>query len=78
MKPNKSWVLHDDNLLLRQKTSELLLPVSKQDQELIDRMMAYIDACYEGNASKYDIRLGIALAGPQVGLMKKVIYIHFD
>jgi peptide deformylase len=78
MEPNKSWVLNDGNLLLRQKTSQLDLPVNNQDQILIDRMVSYIDACYDGSAAKYDLRVGIALAGPQVGLMKSVVYIHFN
>jgi peptide deformylase len=78
MEPNKSWVLNDDNLMLRQKTSLLNLPIDAKDQELINRMVAYIDACYDGSAVKYDIRIGIALAGPQVGLMKSVIYLHFN
>jgi peptide deformylase len=40
-------------------------------------MQSYVDACYNQQDEQYHIRGGIALAGPQVGLMKKVIYIHF-
>jgi peptide deformylase len=41
-------------------------------------MVMYIDASYENKAKQYDIRSGIGLAGPQVGLMYCVIYIHGD
>jgi peptide deformylase len=41
-------------------------------------MVAYVDACYAKKDKEYGIRPGIALAGPQVGLLKKVIYIHFN
>jgi peptide deformylase len=64
--------------MLRKKTVDLILPVSNDDQKLINRMISYIDACYNKETQKYKIRAGIALAGPQVGLLKKVIYLHFD
>jgi peptide deformylase len=78
MKPQQSWILKDDNPLLKKHTELLTFPINKHDQELIDHMVEYVDTCYEGKAKEYDIRSGIALAGPQVGLMKKVIYIHFN
>ena len=64
--------------VLHKVTADLTFPISTQDQELIDRMVTYIDACYQKQSKAYGIRAGIALAGPQVGLLKKVIYIHFD
>jgi peptide deformylase len=78
MIPKQSWLLKDTDPNLRNATVDLTFPVSEKDQELIDRMVSYIDACYSKNNKKYDIRAGIALAGPQVGLFKKVIYLHFD
>ncbi|GHU32667.1 peptide deformylase [Bacilli bacterium] len=78
MKPQQSWILKDDNPLLKKHTALLTFPIDKDDQLLIDHMVSYIDACYEGKAKEHGIRVGIALAGPQVGLMKKVIYIHFN
>jgi peptide deformylase len=78
MKPENSWLLKDSNPLLRKKAVELVLPITTDDKVLIDRMVTYIDACYEKKDKEYKIRSGIALAGPQVGLLKKVIYLHFN
>jgi peptide deformylase len=78
MKPDNSWLLKDTDSILRKETQDLLLPVKEQDQLLIDRMVTYIDACYDKKDKEYKIRSGIALAGPQVGLLKKVIYLHFN
>jgi peptide deformylase len=52
------------------------LPLSDKQKELIDRMINYIDACYDDQSKKFKIKPGMALAGPQVGLMYNVIYIH--
>jgi peptide deformylase len=78
MEPKQDWLLKDTNPSLRQVAMELTFPITDHDQNLIDRMVSYIDACYQKQDQKYNIRSGIALAAPQVGLLKKVIYIHFD
>jgi peptide deformylase len=78
MKPEQSWLLKDTDSNLRKPTTELVFPIPTDEQELIDRMIAYIDACYHQKHKEFDILPGIALAGPQVGLLKKVIYIHFS
>lgn len=74
--PEPSWIVKDDNKNLHQKAQPLEFPINADDQKLIDRMVSYIDACFERKAKQYNIRSGVALAGPQVGLNKKVIYIH--
>lgn len=53
------------------------MPLTKQQQELIDKMVAYIDASCCGKYNEFNIRPGIAIAGPQVGLMYRVIYVHW-
>lgn len=78
MEPLQSWILLDTNNLLRESCTDLSIPVSKEDKEYIDRMVCYIDACNNHEDEKFHIRGGIALAGPQVGLTKNVIYINFS
>jgi peptide deformylase len=78
MIPSDTWLLNDIDQKLRKKSADVILPINEKDQLLINRMVSYIDACYTKKAKEYKIREGIALAGPQVGLLKKVIYIHFD
>lgn len=76
IKPNKTWILSDDNALLHKKCQNIVLPLNKKQQELVNRMISYIDVCFEDKHEQYKIKSGIALAGPQVGLMYKIIYIH--
>lgn len=81
MTPNKNWILTDSNPILRTKCSELKFPLSfsKKEQELINRMKIYIDSSYEKKIDEQlDFTPGIAIAAPQVGLLKKIIYVNFD
>ncbi len=78
MEPKQSWILVDSDPLLRTCCEDLKLPISNSDQENINKMVSYIDACQEGKEKEYDIRAGIAVAAPQIGFMKNVIYINFD
>jgi len=41
-------------------------------------MVSYIDACYDNLDKKFNIRSGIAIAAPQIGLLEQIVYIHFD
>jgi peptide deformylase len=63
-------------MLLHQKCENVKLPLNNNQQALVNKMINYIDASYDGNPDKFKIRSGIALAGPQVGLMYRIIYVH--
>lgn len=77
LKPSSDWILEDSNKFLSKKCKEVTFPLDKNDLLLINRMVSYIDACYAEKDKEYDIRGGIAIAAPQVGCDKKIIYIHF-
>lgn len=78
VKPKASWILGDDCKILRSNTKPLVLPLSSQDQEYINKMINYIDACYNNEAEVFGIKEGMAVAANQVGYDKSVIYVHFD
>ncbi|MGL4948411.1 MAG: peptide deformylase [Mycoplasma sp.] len=77
LKPLKSWIYLDSDPLLKQK-SEHVAEITDNDEKIIHQMMAYVDASYDGTAEENGIRPGIAIAAPQMGLLKKIIYIHFE
>jgi len=54
------------------------LPLNQQEQEIVDRMVCYIDSSYDTKAKKYDVVPGIAVAAIQMGLKKKIIYANFE
>lgn len=75
--PSMDWILDDTNVALRTKCQPVVLPLDEKDQMLVDRMVAFIDACANGVSEKYKINEGIAIAAPQVGCNKCIIYTNF-
>lgn len=76
LEPSKEWIYLDSDPMLRQKCEEVTT-LDDNDILTISKMVTYIDACYEEKDRKYKIKAGIAVAAPQMGLLKKIIYIHF-
>ena len=74
----KNIILSDKDPMLRKHSTDLdVNNIKPEEQYLIDMMVKYIDACYNDEAEKYGIKPGIAVASNQVGLFKKVVYVHF-
>ncbi|MBP5256915.1 MAG: peptide deformylase [Mycoplasma sp.] len=74
----KNIVLDDKNPILRKHSLDLNVNnIQPNEKKLIDSMVKYIDISYNNEADKYSINPGIAIASNQVGLLKKVIYVHF-
>lgn len=76
--PTSKWILEDSNEFLSRKCKDVVFPLDKNDLDLVSRMVNYIDACFEGKEEQYQIKPGIALAAPQVGCDKRIIYVHFN
>ena len=76
--PNEDWILVDPNQFLFKKCSDVVFPLSNDDQILVNRMVSYIDACYYHLDKQYNITPGIAIAANQVGLDKKIIFVHYN
>jgi len=77
LQPTMEWIVFDDDPKLRLK-SENVLDINEIDYGYISKMKSYIDASYINEYEKYQIRPGIAIAAPQVGYHKRIIYINFD
>ena len=72
-------IVMDTNPKLRVNSTDFdINNITNNEKEVIDFMVSYIDACYYDLCEKYQISPGIAIAAPQAGLNKKVIYLHFD
>ena len=76
--PTMDWILDDTNVALRTKCKEVVFPLSQKDQEFVNKMIAYIDTCAKGLNEKYGLQGGIAIAAPQVGCDKQIIYTNFQ
>ena len=67
----KKDIITDDNPLLRQKSVDVTLPLSKEDEALLDEMMEYLENSQDDEKAKeLDIQPGVGLAAPQIGVLK--------
>lgn len=76
--PSMKWIVKDTEPKLREKCVDLKFPISNEEQQFVEKMRLYVDESYNDNSSKYDIRPGIGIAAPQVGLNKRLFYIHLE
>ena len=72
----KKDIILDSNPLLRQKSVDVALPLSQEDEKLLDEMMEYLENSQDEELSvKYDIQPGVGLAAPQLGILKKMFVV---
>lgn len=73
-------IIREGNLILRNKSIDVPLPLSKEHKELIEEMIDYIFNSIDDEISeKYKLRPAVGLAAPQIGILKKMIVIYaFD
>ena len=69
-------ILDEKDKTLRKISKEVTLPLSKEDKQTIDRIIKHLTYSqipkYE---EKYDLRPGMGLAFPQLGMLKRIIVI---
>lgn len=64
---------------LRQKAEQVVLPISKEDEDLALSMLEHIKQSQDEEFAKANnIRGGVGLAAPQVGVSKQIIVVYFD
>ncbi len=69
-------ILDDTHKVLRQISKEVKLPLSNEDKEIIDQIIKHLTySQIDKYADKYDLRPGMGLAFPQLGLLKRIIVI---
>ena len=69
-------ILDEKDPHLRAKNTEVTFPLSKEEKKLIHDMLEHLHLSQiESEAEKYDLRPGMGLAAPQVGLNKRFFVI---
>ena len=72
-------IIKEGNHILRTKCVDVELPLSKEDEDAINNMIEYLENSQDEELSKkYDLRPGVGLAAPQIGLNKKMLVILTD
>ncbi|MBO8155415.1 MAG: peptide deformylase [Bacillaceae bacterium] len=71
-------IVREGHPVLRQVAEEVSLPPSKEDIETLKEMLQFLkNSQDEEVAEKYNLRPGVGLAAPQIGLPKRMIAVHF-
>ncbi|HLQ74005.1 MAG TPA: peptide deformylase [Bacillota bacterium] len=72
-------VVRDGHPALRKKSTEVTIPLSAEDKELLEEMLTFVkNSQDEELAETYDLRSGVGIAAPQLGVNKRLVAIHFE
>lgn len=72
-------IVRDGHEALRNKSSEVPIPPSEEDIQLLNDMLDFIKNSQDDELrEKYNLRAGVGLAAPQLGINKKLIVVHFE
>ncbi|MFA6675917.1 MAG: peptide deformylase [Bacilli bacterium] len=75
----KIRIIKDDNPLMRERSKDVPLPLSKENKALLDAMLEYLKMSQnEEYAEKHHIRAGVGLAAVQVKRLEKMFVIYYE
>ncbi len=79
MKINMDTIITDENPLLRQKAKKVSLPLSQEDELLINDMIQYVrDSKDEILAEEQNLQPSVGLAAPQLGILKRIFVVSIE
>lgn len=78
MKINNDTIIKDNNKLIREKSKEVSLPLSIEDEKLMADMLKYVkDSIVPEIAKKENLRPAVGISAVQVGVLKRMTAISF-
>lgn len=70
---NNKTIIKDNNPLIRQRSNDVSLPLSKEDEELLMDMYNYVnESTIDEIAKEKDLRPAVGISAVQVGVLKKM------
>lgn len=70
---NDDTIIKDDNNLIRQRSANVSLPLSKEDKDTLLKMLKYVDdSTIEEIAQKENLRPAVGISAIQIGIPKKM------
>lgn len=70
-------ILKDGHPLLRTKAKPVQIPATEEEKNTLNQMLEFlINSQNPESAEKYQLRPGIGLAAPQIGVQKRMIAVH--
>lgn len=71
-------IVRDGHPALREKSEEVAIPPADEDVELLKKMTEFLKNSQDDEiAAKYNLRSGVGIAAPQLGINKRIIVIYF-
>lgn len=72
-------IIRDGHPSLRKKSSLVSTPPTKEDINTLNKMKDFlVNGQDDDIAEQYELRAGVGLAAPQLGINKQLIVLHFD
>ncbi|WP_067725750.1 peptide deformylase [Oceanobacillus damuensis] len=72
-------IVREGHPSLKNASAEVSLPISEEEKRLLEDMLEFLKNSQDDEtAAKYDLRAGVGLAAPQLGIEKRLIAIHFE
>lgn len=72
-------IVREGHPSLTKTAKEVDIPLNDKDKELLNDMITFLkNSQDEEVAEKYNLRAGVGLAAPQLGLDKRLVAIHFE
>ena len=66
-------ILDEKNKILRQKSNEVIFPLTKEDKKILNDSLTYLEMSQiEKYIEKYDLRSGMGLSFIQLGIPKRI------
>lgn len=72
-------VVREGHPALRERAKDVSLPASEEEKETLEKMLTFLkNSQDEEICAKYNLRPGVGLAAPQLGITKRMIAVHFE
>ncbi|GAF63908.1 peptide deformylase [Alkalihalobacillus trypoxylicola] len=70
-------IVREGDPVLRKIAEKVSLPLSKEDQQTLEEMLQFLKNSQDPElAEKYQLRAGVGIAAPQIGISKRMFAIH--
>ncbi|WP_026771415.1 peptide deformylase [Sediminibacillus sp. JSM 1682029] len=72
-------IVREGNPILTETAEEVSLPPTEEEKETLEEMLQFLkNSQDEETAEQYNLRPGVGLAAPQIGISKRMIAVHFE
>ena len=72
-------IVREGHPSLERTAKEVTVPITQEDKKLLEDMLTFLkNSQDEETARMFDLRAGVGIAAPQLGIEKRLIAVHFE